>query len=193
MNSSQESSLYVAGNQTTLTPSDSRSSSTPTPHGREEGGGFPSGRGVLSRPIRNINSPMLEIPGELLYLLLCINDGKLGTKLHHEILYGVSSDRDFFALLRRAYYRHKTYASWFTLRYVTKIYLARVRIAYPSTRTHFPLLTLQLSSSQSTPASTQSYKTTPRHVRQSASAFHRPNESALNIAALPSQLISPRR
>jgi hypothetical protein len=175
----------------TLTPSDSSSSSTPTPHGGEEGGGFPSGRRILSRQIRNINSPMLEIPGELLYVLLCINGGKLGAKLHHELLYGVSSDRDFFALLRRAYHRHRTYASWFTLRCVTKIHLARVRIPYPTTRTRFRLLTFQLSSSQSTPASTQSYKTTPRHARQCASAFRRLSEWVLNIAALPSQLISP--
>jgi len=171
-------------------PSDYSSSSMPTPHAREEGGGSPHRRGVLSTPIRNINNPMLEVPGELLYLLLCINDGKLGTKLHHELLYGVSSDRDLFTLLRRAYYHHRTYASWFTLRYVTKIHLARVRIAHPSTRTH---ITFQFCRSQSTPASTQSYKTTLRHVRQSASAFHHPNESASSIAALPSQPISRHR
>ena len=138
VNSSQESRQSVAGNQTTSTTSDSSSSSTPNPHGREEADGLPSGRDVLSEPIRHMNSPILELPGELLYLVFCINGGKHGTKLHHELLYGISSDRDFFAVLRRAYYRHRRYASWFTLRHVTKIHLARVRIAYRWTRTHLP-------------------------------------------------------
>lgn len=122
--------VSLAGSQLTVATSDSSSSSTSTPHGPDESGGFPDRRYAPPRPINNIESPVPGFPRELLYLLFCINDGKLGTKLQQELLYGISSDRDFFKLLRSAYYRHRTYTSWFTLRHVTKIHLARVRIAY---------------------------------------------------------------
>ncbi|KAM6506766.1 hypothetical protein FALCPG4_018595 [Fusarium falciforme] len=64
----------------------------------------------------------------VLHLLLCIDKGETLTRLYQERLQGVSGDAELFLFLRYQYYKHRKFASWFTLRSVRNLSLARFKV-----------------------------------------------------------------
>ncbi|KAH6883913.1 hypothetical protein B0T10DRAFT_494029 [Thelonectria olida] len=65
---------------------------------------------------------------EVLHLLLCIDKGESLTRLYQERLQGVSGDGELFLFLRYQYYKHRNFASWFTLRCVRNLSLSRFKV-----------------------------------------------------------------
>jgi hypothetical protein len=64
-----------------------------------------------------------------MYILLCMNSGRVGTTLHHESLQEIQSDKELFDLLRSSYrIRRSSIKSLFSFRAVNKISLVKVCI-----------------------------------------------------------------
>jgi hypothetical protein len=67
-------------------------------------------------------------PQEILHLLMCIDKGVFSTRLYQEQLQGIGEDRELFEFLREQYFKHRNFASWFTLQGVKTLSLTRVRM-----------------------------------------------------------------
>ncbi|KAM0420971.1 hypothetical protein ACHAPT_011214 [Fusarium lateritium] len=77
-----------------------------------------------SIPRQGHSSPSQEV----LHLLLCIDKGEPLTRLHQECLYGINEDKQLFSFLRDQYLKHRKLSSWFSLRSVKSVSLARFRV-----------------------------------------------------------------
>ncbi|KAI1460374.1 hypothetical protein F4805DRAFT_417324 [Annulohypoxylon moriforme] len=65
-----------------------------------------------------------------MHLLLFIDKGQELHSLHRVGIENELGNKELFKLLRRKYYQYRSYHSWFTLRYVRKLYIANFKI-YP--------------------------------------------------------------
>lgn len=80
-------------------------------------------------PLHRLNTEPQHGPAsdqKILHLLLCIDKGEFWTRLYQERLQCIGEDRELFQFLREQYYKHRNLMSWFTLRGVKTVSLARV-------------------------------------------------------------------
>lgn len=127
---------------------------------------------------------------KLVYLLCCINNGKIGTMLHQEILTNVASDRALFIFLKDTYNRRRNWwHSLYPLRTVRYLRLVKVRAAgrsaiQPRPQSLKPLcniLMVEFSSYSTSPNSSTSVDTSMLVQMGLAPACRRPKRSNLRL------------
>ncbi|KAH7129153.1 hypothetical protein EDB81DRAFT_764302 [Dactylonectria macrodidyma] len=81
-------------------------------------------------PLHDLRSQPLQpwANQKLLHLLMWVDSGEVSTQLHQNRIQRVTDDGELFRFLRKHYFKHRDFVSWFTLRSVRSLSLVWFKV-----------------------------------------------------------------